>query len=429
MKGKKLLFTILSIIIVCLLIWKRDNISQVDSVERKMLQKDDYKGTAKELVRTKSDRSRNKDQIPQQASTHTPERLSDFFLPPDLLIENLTLQQALQVLKTSYEDTCYEIGETPLKLTFNLPDTDNGQLISTRLNGTFTNAIQYLALLARMEMTRNGTTYQFTHPDESLGKSITKEHTVPSNILSLIAKNYIGDPTELENLPPLELAKALGIQLAPTTQIAFLKGASRIIVRSGNTFDHEILSNLIENASSPGKQFRFSTKTVALSPDVNIELPKFSPISADDLEHFMREVSSLPGVNISSLPSVVARNGEPAKVEIVRGLPTKPDSNTKPLTAGITLDIESNRIGFGQDSSFHFQHTQFARPSKHSPPEEIVVEELLNSEQAVYGDNQDTSVMLETHPDGSRTLVLVTTSEIDTNDSPKGVPLSELNSQ
>ncbi len=432
MKIKNTPIFIIILLLVLFLIWKRDAFTKPilsgKSPSQDHVERNGYIETDQGLiVKTKSDRLPDRIQNPRQGSTHSPERLSDFFLPADTLINDLTIKEALETLRETYKTTCALTGETPLNISFDLPaGLNTNERISARLSGSLADAVNYLAILARLNVEREGNVYRFTETSDTKLQVEAKSHKINPSFFSDMISSFALDTLEASevekrsDLPPLEVFRTLGIPLAPDTQLAFLQGSSELIIRSSNEFDHNTINTLIENyVSNSKKQYKISTKVLALPDNVNIDIPDSSRISAFDADNLMQIASDSSGVDIVTLPSIITKNGKESKVEIVRQAPNQNvEENAKPLAAGITLDLDLDRIGFGQDLSFQFQHTQFAKSAENSPPENILVDTLIDSGQSLYLNDQDTSMRIEIHEDGSRSVIMVTTTAINSNGKP-----------
>jgi hypothetical protein len=110
-------------------------------------------------------------------ATHAPERLKEFMLP-EIAIDGLTLGEALRKLMGVYEDACKRTGETPLRLTFDLPPGNAKKLHLKLSPRNFSTSVQLLATFSGMSVCRNKLNYRF-EPFADERKQVTRALTVP----------------------------------------------------------------------------------------------------------------------------------------------------------------------------------------------------------------------------------------------------------
>ena len=249
------------------------------------------------------------------AATHPPERLNQFYLPP-VNIEGLPLEAALRKLLAVYEEACRETGETPLPLTFSVP-TGPDRLLKVKVGGgTLDNSIRLLASLSSLKVKREGPAYLFEEPAET-GRPVKKSLGVPPDILSRLksaAPSPPGDPADL-----IGALAALGVDLDPSTRLKFSAGSSILLLETLSAADEVAVTALVERfASERPIQHKLQIRVVELAAGVEWTPPEISQLDEQGMQLVMRELAQTKGVDLMTMPSTVARDGQLAKVEVLR---------------------------------------------------------------------------------------------------------------
>lgn len=359
---------------------------------------------------------------PSPAATHSPERLKDFFLPT-LNIEGLSIEEAMQKLKASYEETCLRTGEVPINLKFDIPRGTSGK-INIRLEGkSFSSAVKLLAALSGMEVSRKGSIYEFSViPNELV--STTRTFNVPPDFaatLDALGSTRGENDRMLEEgvfpQPQLsEILSKLGLDLDPSTLVR-PTNAGILIVKSNSAADLTVISQLVKTlADEKPMQLKFSSKIVELASGVDFELPDTSQMTDAEAQSFMRAMAQTKGTDLMSLPSVVTRNGESGNITIGREyiLP-KEDAEGEFEThlVGQAMKIGGNALGFGQETSFNFTDTT-ADDSKKN----ITIETQTDLSDTGFSNDQGTRFVIQENPDETTVIVLVTSTLIDATGEP-----------
>lgn len=359
---------------------------------------------------------------PSPAATHSPERLKDFFLPT-LNIEGLSIEEAMQKLKASYQETCLRTGEVPINLKFDIPRGTSGK-INIRLEGkSFSSAVKLLAALSGMEVSRKGSIYEFSViPNELV--STTRTFNVPPDFaatLDALGSTRGENDRMLEEgvfpQPQLsEILSKLGLDLDPSTLVR-PTNAGILIVKSNSAADLTVISQLVKTlADEKPMQLKFSSKIVELASGVDFELPDTSQMTDAEAQSFMRAMAQTKGTDLMSLPSVVTRNGESGNITIGREyiLP-KEDAEGEFEThlVGQAMKIGGNALGFGQETSFNFTDTT-ADDSKKN----ITIETQTDLSDTGFSNDQGTRFVIQENPDETTVIVLVTSTLIDATGEP-----------
>ncbi|MGJ8643867.1 MAG: hypothetical protein ACSHX9_10695 [Luteolibacter sp.] len=359
---------------------------------------------------------------PSPAATHSPARLKDFILPT-LVIDGLGIEEAMRKLKASYEDTCLKTGEVPINLRFDIPRGSSAK-INNRLDGKNLNsAVKLLATLSGMTVSRKGTEYKFAlFPDELA--STTRMFNVPPDFAHTLdtlgntrgEEDPFADNTAIVQQPISALLSKFGLELDSSTLIR-PTSTGQLVVMSNSASDLAAISQLVDTLSEQKPmQLKFNSKVVELAPGVDFELPDTSQMTSDELQIIMRELSQLKGTDLMTLPSMIARNGESGTIEIGREY-ILPDDNAEgefeTHFVGNVMHLEGNALGFGQETAINFTSTTANDTAK-----DITIDTQIDVTDSGFTNDQGTRFVVQENPDGSKAIVLVTSTLIDATGLP-----------
>lgn len=346
------------------------------------------------------------------AATHPPERLSQFYLPP-VDIDGLPLEAALKKLQAAYENACRETGETPIQLTFSVPP-GQGCLLTVRIGGgTFDSSIRLLASLASLKVKREGSAYLFEAPAET-GKLVKKTLRVPPDILATLKAAGSGSASDLA-----AAFAALGIELDPSTRLKFSPGSSTLQIETTRAADEVAVSATVERLLGELLiQHKLETRIVELGADIEWTPPENAQLDEAGLQLLMRELSQKKDATLMTMPSTVARDGQAAKIEIVREyiFPVPGSENEfKSEDVGVVLDVTPVVLGFGQKIDMGLNVTAVDEDPKSNEPNVVNRASITDNS---FTRDASTRLHVETRPDGSRILLLVTPTLIDATGRP-----------
>jgi hypothetical protein len=348
-------------------------------------------------------------------ATHRPESLGQFYLPP-VHIDGLPLEAALKKLQAAYEEACRETGEMPIQLAFGVPPGPARPLTVKIGTATLDNSIRLLASLSSMKVKRDGSAYLFELPEET-GQPVKKSLPVPPDILSRLksaAPSPSGDPADL-----IGAFAALGVDLDPSTRLKFFPGSSTVLLETLSAADEVAVSALIGRiAGDPPIQHKLQTRVLELAAGLEWTPPESPQLDEAGLQLLMRELAQIKGVELMTMPSTVTRDGQLAKVEIVRDLISPvPGSEAEWRTdkVGVVLDVTPVVLGFGQRVDVGFKATEADIDPETS---EVNIVERASIEDTSFTRDTSTRLHVETRPDGSRILLLVTPTLIDATGRP-----------
>lgn len=348
------------------------------------------------------------------AATHPPERLNQFYLP-QVSIDGLPLEAALKQLQAAYEDACRETGETPLALTFSVPRGQDRLLTVKIGGGTFDNSIRLLASLSSLKVKREGSAYVFEAPAET-GKLVKKSLLVPPDILSRL-KSAASSPSAA-NVDVAGAVAALGIELDPSTRLKFSPGSSTLQIETTRAADEVAVSSMVERLLGERPvQHKVDTKILELGKDVEWTPPDNAQLDEAGMQLLMRELAT-KGVDLMTAPSTVARDGQAAKVEIVREyiFPVPGSENEfNSEDVGVKLDVTPVVLGFGQKLEVGFNVTDVEMDPTSN---EFKIVNRASIADNSFSRDSSTRLHVETRPDGSRVLLLVTSTLVDATGRP-----------
>ena len=330
---------------------------------------------------------------------------------PPVSIGGLRLEAALQKLQAAYEETCRETGESPIQLTFSVPPGLDRLLTVKIGSATLDNSIRLLASLSSLKVKREGPAYVFEVPEET-GKLVKRTLGVPPDILSRLrsaASSPSGGPADLAGA-----IAALGIELDPSTRLKFSPGSSTLQIETTRADDEVAVSAMIERlAGELPIQHMLQTRVLELAADMEWTPPENAQLDEAGVQLLMRELAQTKGVDLMTLPSITARDGEAAKVEIVRDLISPvpgSDGEFRIDSVGVVLDVKPVVLGFGQKLDVGFKVTDGDIDPE---TDSAVVVTRASITDTSFTRDASTRLHVETRPDGSRVLLLVTPTLID----------------
>lgn len=346
------------------------------------------------------------------AATHGPERLSQFYLP-QVDIAGLPLEAALRKLQAAYENTCRETGETPLRLTFSVPPGQDRLLTVMIGSATLDNSIRLLASLSSLKVKREGSAYLFEAPAET-GKLVKKTLRVPPDLLATLKAAGSGSASDLA-----AAFATLGIDLDPSTRLKFSPGSSTLQIETTRAADEVAVSATVERLLGELPiQHKVETRVIELGAGIEWTPPESAQLDEAGLQLLMWELVQTKGIDLMTMPSAVAGDGQAAKVEIVRELISPVPGSDDEFTiepVGVVLDLKPVVLGFGQKIDMGFNVTDVDEDPK---SKELKVVNRASITDNSFTRDASTRLHVETRPDGSRVLLLVTPTLIDATGRP-----------
>jgi hypothetical protein len=350
-------------------------------------------------------------------ATHSPERLKDFMLP-EIALEGLTLAEALQKLMGVYGEACKKSGEVPLRLSFDVPP-GAAKKLNLRLSGrNFTSSVQLLAALSGMTASRNGLAYQFK-PIIDERKPVSRSIQVPPDISSMLGE-LAGRATAADSPPQIpvsELFRKLLSNLDPSTRLS-LTASGILNLETTSTADAAAVAALIQGVSQRPLQHKFTAKVVNLAAGVEWTPPDVSQMTDAQLHLLMHEMAQIKGTELMTLPSVTSRGGQSSNVELIREWIVPIDDSEEEFetyNVGQVMQLQASALGFGHDVAFDFSDTTAEVDAETGKPSFI---KRIDVKDSGFSTDNGTRFVVQTRPDGSKSVVLVTSTMIDATGRP-----------
>lgn len=354
------------------------------------------------------------------SATHGPHRLKDFMLP-EVVIDGLSLEDALAKLMNAYRDACSRSEETSLDLKFIVPP-GSSKVLQLHLRGkSFSGSVRMLAALSGMSVSRNGLTYHFKAMNAER-KEVQRSFQVPPDFSKTVAE-MAGQPVtdELAAAAPLhDLLRKLGLDLDPSTRLS--PGSSgELNLKTDSAADAAALAGLIGAIQTqPNLQHKVTTKFVELPSESNWKAPDTSRMSDTELAIVIRELSQTEGADLMTAPSVTAKARQRATIEVIREMivPKPSGEGFETHDVGKVMQVETGPLGFGHDVGYDFSDTVAETDPANERP---TIKKRTDIKDGGFSSDNGARFIVQTREDGSRSIVFVTTQLTD----PTGRPISD----
>lgn len=335
-------------------------------------------------------------------STHRPDQLVSF-LVGEVEIQGLTLNAALEKLMSAYREACVVSDEVPIELVFIIPPDSRQKLWWKTSVVSVHSAVRALGALAGMEVTRSGKTYTFKRDEtrENRTVEIGDAHRFRASL-----REWSGQE-ESDNVATL--LSGLGVDLDPQTRVS-LTPDGKISISTPSVGDLKAISTLASVSGRGGISQTHFFKAITISADCDVELPS-GPVSDRDVQLLLRSLAQKRGTDLMTMPSVASRPGQPSKVEIVREISSP---GMEPVRVGHVLEMEARPLAFGTSAVVKYSDTD----ARVDPQNGIVVDTNVEIGGEGYSRSGETQIFVETKPDGSRRLLMVTGNLVDSTGRP-----------
>ena len=358
--------------------------------------------------------------------SHSPQQLREFFLP-EVSIDGLGLEAALAKLRAAYEDVCRATGETPLHLSFIIPAGADARLRLKIGSRPLDSSIRLLAAASRLTVRRSGAEYRFAVPGELGRKPLSDTLAVPpgfgESLAALAATETSSSGGQLGALA------AMGVELDPSTRLSMRPGGLVIdstsdadpftartrrdfcglVIDSTSAADRGALAALIEAMDSvPLVQHALTAKVIDIPAGVQWSPPQAAELGPAELQSLLGELAQTEGVELMAMPSITARSGQAATIEISHEI-IAPDADApdefSAHPVGIVVGVQLAALGLGHQVDLNYTETTGGIDPATGWAD--ITERTAIASKGFVGDAA-TQVQVQTHPDGSRTLLLVT---------------------
>ncbi len=380
------------------LVWISDGILSgstapvADESGRIELERNEVAGNAP--LRTKvSDRT-----PPLPRPTHRPDQLRDFMLP-EMEIEGLVLESALAKLKAAYEEACRFSGETPHQLVFDVPS--GGDPLHLRLSArNLDGSIRLLGAVAGFHVQRQGAEYRFTKIEENR-KLVKRTLEADPNLRN--ARILIADLT------------AQGLRLDPSTRV-LLGADGRITLETMSAADEAAVMAIFDLDHS-SFQHELEMKVIELQAGMDWTPPEGASLDPEQEMAMLRELTQRRGVDLLTTPTIMARNAQPATIELVREhiVPSETgEGGFETHDVGVIVLLQPSALGFGHQVDLNFREAV----ADYDQPPGSQFYDRTHITDAGFSANGASRLLMQTREDGSRVLVLLKPTLMDVTGRP-----------
>lgn len=241
---------------------------------------------------------------------HDASKLVNFILPK-VEGRDVTIQQALALLKEAYQDACYLSREKALDLKFSI-EGDPVHTISFSLKGkSFMSALKHLAALAGLEVKQTESKFELVNitdtenPRELIGADFPGFKNMLSEISGL-------EPAD-GNMDVESLLRTAGVIRDAAS--SFRTGPNNLWSFNGSAADRKRMESLMALAVGSPNQLKLTTRTIETDAPIDLQS---STLSEAENTALVRELASRTGTQVTTEPSITARDGQSATVEIIR---------------------------------------------------------------------------------------------------------------
>ncbi len=404
---KRAVVFIIAALIALLWIGSRGESDNAAEASAKTSARENQRATAGE---TRSQRTKvSTREAPKPSPTHQPDQFRDFMLP-EIFISGLTLEAALEKLRTAYEEACRFSGEIPHQLVFKI--ASDGTEFQLHLKaGNLDSSIRLLGMAAGYRVRRSGAEYIFSEIDDQR-RPVHRTFDLTSRVWHAMDGN------------PLDHLANLGIQLDPSARTHFKMshtGELQLTLETTNTADEVKFADYLDIiAQEKSFQSKIEIKTIEIPAGSDWSLPETDSLDPQQEQTLLRDLAQRARADLLTMPSVTARNGEEASIELIRELilpvdPADESSGFETHYPGVVARIQPSPMGFGYQSNLSFRVTEADFERAEGP---LVYDSVSITDHGFAG-NASTRLISETREDGSRFLLLFKPTKID----PTGRPL------
>ena len=345
---------------------------------------------------------------------------------PAVKIVGLSLEDALRKLMDAYELACAKSGETPLPLTFSIDPQARSRKLTIHLPaGDFSSSVRLLATLAGMKVSREGREYRFELRTNDC-TPVSRELRVPSDFNARFNQMAGGIPPPdrapfAEPSPVVlktveECLDAVGIELDPTTRLK-LESSGVLRLQTSNASDAAAILEIAKVLSmQKPTQLKFNLMVLELAAGADWSPPDFSQMTDPEVRKVMSDLAQIGGTSLMTLPSVTERMGQEGKIEMVEEFIYPKDDSGETMESrdvGKVLRVKGSQLGFGHEVAISYTDTTV--DSSTGKPIFDVRTDM--SDEGFTNDNGSRFVV-QTRPDGSKTVVLLKSTIIDATGRP-----------
>ncbi len=276
-----------------------------------------------------------------------------------------------------------------------------------------------------MKATRSNLTFQLT-PLGGERKAQNRRIRISPDTTSILSEmaglETVGNSSFESNSTPMrpisELLQKLNLDLDPSTYVT-LTANGVLNLETNSTADAETVTALVQEIISQRPlQHKFTSKVVNLPSGSEWTPPDDSTMTDSQLQLFMREIAQTRGAELVTIPSMTSRGGQSGKVEMVHEWIVPIDDSELEFdthNVGQVMQLQGSPLGFGHDVAFDFTDTTAETDPETGKPN---FNKRIDVKNSGFSNDNSTRFVVQTRPDGSRAVVLVTSTMIDATGRP-----------
>ena len=348
---------------------------------------------------------------------HTSEELNNFQIP-ELELSNVTLSEAVATLFQAYADICAHTNEQPLNLNITLPNDLDTRVDFHLLNRSFLSAL--FSISSAFE-----TTFDLTDSELSFlkisdlsalaaNKQTTQSHRISPGIRTglenLLRTNDAEDGAPRQSSSSYALLSRLGMvpREDQTRHLSSLSSAMSLQTPDG----HRRIQALLDLLLLPSAQHRQQTTLISSDHDLGLTSGYYLP---DPLDQQLATINSHSNTSLEVAPTVLARSGETATVEMIREL-ISPAANGGLDNDWFGLQIRSQVDGYGFGYRPNINLESRSGPDPLSPAASILGDAQFDLSDIAPGPHA--LVQHQTTPDGQHQYIITRITQLDATGSP-----------
>jgi hypothetical protein len=281
-------------------------------------------------------------QARSRLTTHAPEQWNDFILP-SVDITDLSLTDALAVVVKAYQEACLLSHERALKLEFTVTGAPEHPISCSLKGKSLTAVMNHLAALAGLKMRHEGLHMEFFRPSDSSDLTETNFRTDGGSRQQIKERQMLG--AMLDSGESMETLRKTGILRDISTKL--VKSEDGSIRFRGTQSELARLQSWLSLESEPMVQLKFTNQQLVTKEP--LDLPA-QVLDDTQLRQLLKDASTGTGNHLTTAPSVTARDGQNATIEMIR----ETDQNGISSWNGVRYSMSASRTGLkvvGKDQS------------------------------------------------------------------------------
>ncbi len=261
----------------------------------------------------------NATDTPRGWTRHTPDQLVDFILPV-FAGNGATLGESIGLLEEAYREACFRSREKPLPLRITTTEDPQETLTFSLRGKSLTACLKHLAALAGLTVHGQGPDFELlsdSSPSEPASLEFDKHAPIKQNLRALAGMEK--DDSDVDWEP---LLRSAGFLREAGSSIS--TGPNGKLILRGTRAEIDRVSSTLELALESSVQLKFQVRHVTSSTPIDV--PR-DPLSAVETGKLLKNLAERKETTVNAMPSVLAREGELATIEVIREVPREDGSS------------------------------------------------------------------------------------------------------